>query len=168
MNTSNLADISQIIGSIAVVITLIFLILQIRQNTRAIEASTRQASLDADTAYLNMSVNNPEMLLAVTKPDMTDRDTVQLIQSLALFIRGRENDFAQYQRGVLDKATWERYKSSLIAVLSWERNRNFWNNSTANNTFDPDFVREVNRMIEKIPMLTMPIQDYYRQLLDKP
>ena len=38
MNTANLADISEIIGSMAVVITLIFLVLQMRENTRAIKA----------------------------------------------------------------------------------------------------------------------------------
>lgn len=48
MNLSDLASISEIVGSIAILVTLVFLALQIRQNTRAIEAS---ASQDADRNF---------------------------------------------------------------------------------------------------------------------
>jgi len=51
MNTSRLADISEIMSSIAIVITLIFLTVQMHQNTRAIEATARQGASDSDAQH---------------------------------------------------------------------------------------------------------------------
>lgn len=68
MNTSSLADISDIVGSIGIVITLIFLVLQMRENTRAIKASTRQAARDADAEALVSGIDHPEIILSWTKP----------------------------------------------------------------------------------------------------
>ena len=42
MNTSKLADISEIVSSIAIVATLIYLTIQVQQNTEALHASQRQ------------------------------------------------------------------------------------------------------------------------------
>jgi hypothetical protein len=50
MNTSKLADFSEIISSIAIVITLIFLTIQMKQNTQAIHAVGVQGALEADSA----------------------------------------------------------------------------------------------------------------------
>ena len=109
MNTSNLADLSEIIGSIAVVITLIFLVLQMRENTRAIKASTRQAARDAETQMVTTAIDHPSTVLGWTKQELTDEELIQYIFWLIGYFRNRENDWLQFQRGVMDEASWNRY-----------------------------------------------------------
>lgn len=161
MNISNLADISEIIGSIAVVITLIFLVLQMRENTRAIKASTRQSARDADSQAIIAAIEHPGAILAWTKPEMTDEEAVQHTFWLTLFFRNRENDWFQYQRGVMDKDTWERYKSSITATFMSERNRNWWFN-WGTLVFNPDYVAQVNSVLEKTPTHKEQVQDRFR------
>ncbi len=43
MNLSDLANLGQVIGAVAVVISLIYVALQIRQNTNAVRAATAQS-----------------------------------------------------------------------------------------------------------------------------
>ena len=50
MTLQDLGDLGDLIGGIAVVITLIYLAVQIRQNTALITAQTVQASVDATSA----------------------------------------------------------------------------------------------------------------------
>ena len=161
MNTSNLADISEIIGSIAVLITLIFLVLQMRENTRAIKAATRQSARDADSQALVSAIDHPQAILAWTKPDMTDEEVVQHTFWLTLFFRNRENDWFQYQRGVMDADTWDRYKSSITATFLSERNRNWWLN-LGTSAFNPDYVAQVNLILEKTPIHKEPVQDRFK------
>jgi len=47
MDRSKLADLSEIVSSIAIVITLIFLTVEVRQNTNALHAQSRQSVLEA-------------------------------------------------------------------------------------------------------------------------
>ena len=161
MNTSNLADISDIIGSIAIVITLAFLVLQMRENTRAIKASTRQSARDADSQALVSAIDNPGAILAWTKQEMTDEEAVQHTFWLTLFFRNRENDWFQYQHGVMDEDTWERYKSSITVTFLSERNRNWWINlGTA--VFNPSYVEQVNEILAKTPIHKEQVHDRFR------
>ena len=161
MDTSNLADISEIIGSFAVIVTLIFLVLQMRENTRAIKASTRQSARDADSQAIVAAIDHPGAILAWTKQDMSDEEAVQYFFWLTLFFRNRENDWSQYQRGVMDKDTWERYKSSITATFLSERNRNWWFNFGAT-VFQPDYVAQVNEILDKTPIHKETVQDRFR------
>ena len=144
MNTSNLADISDIIGSMGIVITLIFLVLQMRENTRAIKASTRQAARDADAQNLITGIEHPIIALSVSKLEMTDEDAVQRTLWLILFCRSRENDWLQYQHGVMDEATWKRYTGAITTTFRSEQSRNWWVNY-GSSAFDPGFGKDTSK-----------------------
>ena len=45
MNTSKLADISEILSSLAILATLVYLTIQVQQNTEALQANQRQSHL---------------------------------------------------------------------------------------------------------------------------
>lgn len=158
--------IGEIIGVIAVIASLLYVGKQLRQNTQAIEATSRQGALDADTNFLNQIINYPDLYLSITNPEPTDEELVRYFFSLILFVRGRENDWAQYQQGVMDEATWERYKISIFAYLAYERNRNWWTNYGVSR-FDPQFVAVVNDIIEKTPVRQGQVRDYLRPYFEK-
>lgn len=164
MNTSKIADISEIVSSVAIVITLVFLALEMQQNTRAIEASTRQAALGGDTQFLMEALSNPEIIIAWTKPELTDVEVLQHFYSLVLFVRYHESSWAQYQRGILDEATWLRYRKSISEVFQYERNRIWWRNY-GQLTFESDFVAEVNALLETEPVNRNRLPDELRTFI---
>ena len=167
MNTSNIADISDIIGSIGIVITLIFLVLQMRENTRAIEASIRQAARDADAQGLMAGIEHPGVGVAMSKPEMTDEEAIRSTYWLVLFCRNMENDWLQYQRGVMDEASWKRYTSAITTTFRSERSRNWWVNY-GTSAFNPGFVEEVNGILEKTPVSKVQRQIWYKTLFESP
>ena len=87
--------------------------------------------------------------------------------SLILFFRNRENDFAQYQQGVLSEADWQRYITSLTYLLGTERIRNFWINY-GRRRFEREFVVIVNDIVEKTPVVQGQVQDRYRSFFESP
>jgi hypothetical protein len=167
MNTTKLADISEIVSSIAIVITLVFLTIQMHHNTQAIEATSRQGALDADSNFLNQIISNPDLFLSITSPEPTEEGLVRHFASLILFFRGLENDWAQYQQGVMDEATWERYKISISSYMAYERNRNWWMNYGVLR-FDPQFVAVVNDLIQEAPLRHGQIPDLIRSYFESP
>jgi hypothetical protein len=55
----DLADLAELIGAVAVVLSLLYLAAQIRQNTRAVRGSTYQAGTDSVTSFMSLVVGHP-------------------------------------------------------------------------------------------------------------
>ena len=72
MNWTMIAVIAEILSSAAVLVTLIYLAVQTRQNADAIQANTRQAILDADQQLIMAVMASPELDAIFFKPDLTD------------------------------------------------------------------------------------------------
>jgi hypothetical protein len=151
MNWTMLSAVGQILSSVGVLVTLIYLAIQTRQNTASIQASTRQAILDADQKFLFRVMDDPNLILSRYKPELTDEDKIRLSAYWVSFFRMRENNWFQYQNGVLDKATWESYRSSIMAVAS-ARFHTWWKNyAVARRALDPKFISLVDEMLANTP-----------------
>lgn len=156
MNTSKLADISEIVSSIAIVATLIYLTIQLQQNTEALHAGQRQITAATDIQYLYKEVDNPNLVFARTKSDLTDEEKIQVYSMLAIYLRMRELDWVQYQNGALDKSIWTTYQSTIIGTLSYSNNRAMWQKISPL-LLDQRFVAHVNELIAGSPVTDQPI-----------
>ncbi len=106
MNWMMISVIAEILSSAAVLVTLIYLAIQTRQNADAIQANTRQAILDADQQFIMAVMASPELDAIFFKPELTDDEKVRLSTFLLTHVRVRENNWFQYQAGVLDHVSW--------------------------------------------------------------
>jgi len=148
MNWSELSAISEFLGSVVIVITLIYLSIQTRQNADAIMANTRQEVLAADQRLLLNFVNDPELELIRYKPDLTDEEKARLGWVFVTFTRMRENNWLQYQNGVLDKDTWDSYRNSIVAMFGNVKGKAWWQNYIVDpGLLDPQFTAEVNELL---------------------
>ena len=68
MNWEALSAIGEIVGAGAVLITLIYLAVQMRQNTASVQASIRQAILQEDQALVYRMFDDPGVILLRYKP----------------------------------------------------------------------------------------------------
>jgi hypothetical protein len=162
MNLSDLASVSEIVGSIAILATLIFLALQIRQNTRAIEASASQDAADAESNALVQMLSYPEVATCLTKDELTDVEVVRLFAYLSLLLRAHEQYWRQYELGVIDEATLARYQGALVAQLSFPSSRNWWAAYQAR--FDRRFSSRVNSLLRDAPVQTGDVVDRQRRM----
>lgn len=163
MSLSDLASVSEIVGSIAILVTLIFLLFQMKQNTRAIEASSSQDAAETESNAIVQLLNHPDIAIALTKDELTDVEAVRVFAYLSLLLRAHEQYWRQYQLGVIDDVTLARYEGSLVAQLSFPSSRNWW--SVYQARFDRGFSARVNGLLKDAPIQTQNIVERYRAIL---
>ena len=154
----NLAD---VIGAIAIVVTLIYLTIQIRQNTNALHAQSRQSLIAAGQAELFALIDHPDIAINQLKtPPLTPQECVKLNFWLSAVMRAREFAWLQYHSGVLDEIQWRTEAGVIQHVLAPDNCRTWWE-SVGRNYFPVEFVKVVDNVlrasavpIERLPLFT--------------
>jgi len=153
MSIEELGALGERVGAIASVVLLAYIAIQIRhsskmleQNTRAIQASTRQAFTAQDQAYLSSALDPSVLAVAVAKleagQELSPLELSQLIGRQHVNFRVFESAFSQHRRGVLDAGEWERYRIIIGFLLrADEPAREMW--AGMRELFHPDFIAEV-------------------------
>jgi len=143
--------IAQVVGSVAILVTLLYLAMGVRLNTAAILSGSRQESLNAELQVLRMIYDDP--MTSFSQPLEPGLEGLkQRAVDFSLF-RLREHQWLQYRDGLLDQATMTSYLTILVSnIRTEERIRQHWNQVSAG--FAPGFVAEVDRLLaEKAPVL---------------
>ena len=117
MTLSDLANIGQVVGALAVVGSLIFVGLQVRQNTKSNQASALQLNADYWLNYMT-ALADPRLgkLYAMGASGHTDFDNEQFGQFFLLCrltFMGCENQHFQYRRGLLDRDAYAGYETTI-------------------------------------------------------
>ncbi|MGK0259952.1 MAG: hypothetical protein ACI96M_003396 [Candidatus Azotimanducaceae bacterium] len=152
MNWTKASAMAEILSSVAILVTLVYLAIEIQQNTAATQAEVRQSMLEVDQQHLQLFIDDPSLNLLWYKPELTDEERVRLSYFIITHLRMRESNWLQYEAGVLDRVTWESYKGSLIAIFASPQTRTWWKNFGVQRLFDTRFIAEVDDLIEKGPI----------------
>lgn len=152
MERSKLADLSEILSSIAIVITLVYLTIEIRQNTNALAGQTRQAVLASAQAELTQLLENPDLVvtMASTGPLESPQQHVRMDAWLSQTMRGREFAWLQYQAGTIDQAQWDTETAVLLSIFDSPLNRVWWERM-GRHAVGPDFGAFVDNAFEQNP-----------------
>jgi hypothetical protein len=138
---------SELIGAVAVVVSLVYLALQIRQNTRAIRGST----LDAITAHmqeeLRWSSEMPEIFRkALEDPEeLTFEESWRLSEFVTAAFTARQNEYHQYKQGLLDEDVWASVENIIRIFMGMAWVQNWWQEYGRKNLSE-SFVRKVESL----------------------
>jgi hypothetical protein len=137
MNNEKLRGLLDLAGASAVLIGLVFVGLELRQNTAAVEAASLQNLTDASSEYLLMLASDVE-LARIWLDASRDRSQLSEIDTTRYFFLTRarwlrmQNAYLQWRRGTLSDEDWSIY-SDLICVTgtdgalgrtaTWEEHR---------------------------------------------
>jgi len=152
MNWTKASAVAEILSSVAILVTLVYLAIEIRQNAEATQADTRQAILAADQEFLHVLLLEPELVLARHQEELDDEERIRLSIQLVAMLRMREMNWIQHQNGTIDDITWRAYLGSLVAVLSAPQSRVWWQNYGVERIFDPRFISLVNELLTDAPV----------------
>lgn len=153
MKLEKLSALAELVSAVAIVVTLGYLAVQTQQNTTAVQASVRQAMLVDDLGLIQMQLDNPILITGRSgAADLSDDELVRLGTNLLGLFRTRENQWLQYQNGVIDERTRRTYQTAIPAVLSTEFMRSWWRNRSQRGEFDESFVIVVNNLLGKHPL----------------
>ncbi len=148
MSLDSLVAISQVIAAVAVVPSLIFLAIQLRQNTNAVRASSIQSLVQSLSANAQSWVEN-ESLIAIalkanTSPEeLTEVELARLHFWFVMAIRRFEGVYFQESLGLVDRAFIEGFERSHISIIASKSGRIWW--SKAKDVFNSGFVSYVEQ-----------------------
>lgn len=109
-------------SALAVLLGLVFVGLELRQNTAAVEAATFQAITDASSESLMTRATNDEFQ-RITSKALIDFESLTEMERRRFFLVDRanwvryQNAYSQWQRGTLTDKDWQLY----TAVICGEK-----------------------------------------------
>ena len=139
LGLSDWANVAEIGAATGVVISLIFVGLELRSNTEATQAATREAINQKDMAYLSLRLDSSVLATAHAKQDngeaLSPLEESQLIHEEYVNFIAFEHSFYQYRKGVLEAEEWSRHENivrlqierSSQAQEMWKRKRRTFN-----------------------------------------
>jgi hypothetical protein len=122
MNWEAISTISELVGVVVVVVTLCYVAVQIRQNTNAILANSRQTLLDADLGLISDFIDHaidPHLIGDEVK--LTPEDERRFTWLLVKAVRIREFAWHQYKAGNLDEKSWQSYMAPVAGMFATNR-----------------------------------------------
>ena len=150
MNWQALGAVSDFIAAIAVILTLGYLAIQIRQNTKAIAG----ASIDSITNHGFQELRWAAELLELHRKAESDPDSLTEIERRKIVIwglasiRNRQNEYFQWKHGSLRDEVWRASESILPGIILGNSVVRTWFESpAAKQVFAGDFYEHVSRLV---------------------
>lgn len=148
MTLDDLGNVGDFIAAIAVVVSLIYVAIQVRQNPRIVKAATHHSSSRAWSELERALGADPETVRTLLKGgrnyaelDLEERFRYSLLMRAILHLH--EDDFVQTQEGLIDAKRSERYRRSLEKALAEPAARAWWAENA--DLFSEEFQEQVAR-----------------------
>jgi hypothetical protein len=150
MNLTDLANLGQVIGAIGVMITLVYLAIQIRGNTRVASAQARHAISEF---VLRISIFRAEHADRFAKlesgVELTDGDRVFQYWSHVQLMLHAETYFHHHQLGLMPEGHWHGYARFMTKYIQSAGFREVWDDIGPG--FSEDFAGWLDGLLANVP-----------------
>jgi hypothetical protein len=152
MDINTLAAWGEFIGGIAVVVSLIYLASQIRQNSKLLRAATASATIAATADFASLVVQDSEVA-RIFREGMADRsslseDDMQRFDALLTMVfTALSQEYQFFVDGVMARSIWENRTLSLRRVLLLPGYRQWW--TEWGDTYPDEFRNLVDGLIRE-------------------
>ena len=151
MNWEAAGAIGEIIGALAVFLTLIYLALQIRHNTKAVQASAVDASISKVTSVRQSMYENAEVagiyVKGIANPDDLDEESLTRFRLIMHNIfMAISNIYSQTSIAGLSASMWESQLVILTRLVTTPGGRWFWKEYQLE--FDETFREQVEIILQ--------------------
>ena len=149
MTLDQLYMLAEIIAAMAMIVSLIYVGVQVRENTRATRATAAQSFVDTMNGYVGL-INSSNSLADVLDKGSAGLANIrggEVIQFSAFHDQSFiafESFFYQWRDGILDERLWDTYRHALVDLLHMKGGTEWWEKRC--HWFSQDFVREVERL----------------------
>ena len=124
-----LGNYGEFVGAIAIVITLVYLAIQVRQNTRMMRASIRQARSDNAVHLYSLAATS---VVAEIREKESRGEALTEVEEERMFLwniciwRQQQTTFFQARDGLLDAQTGDEQATIVRALMLFPSARRFW------------------------------------------
>jgi hypothetical protein len=132
MTLQDLGNIGEFVAAVGVIVSLIYLAFQIRQNTSSVRTSMIHDSASR-AADLTKAIAAQKELAHIFRTGLggfehleDDDDIVRFVMLLSTMFREYDDLFFQYRAGTITSESWEAWRYSLRSILSNPGFPPFW------------------------------------------
>ncbi len=130
MSTEVITVVAEVVGVIAVIVSVLYLANQVRQGTEVARSVARQGIADAAMAEASSVVDNPDLAKLLyseisggsLEPHEEYRLQLFVFRSLRLY----ENVHYQFTRGMLEPEEWAAFRTNLELLFELNVYNRFW------------------------------------------
>ncbi|MBW2726155.1 MAG: hypothetical protein JRE71_17395 [Deltaproteobacteria bacterium] len=152
MTISELGSIGEFVSAVAVVITLIYLSVQIRQNSATTRAHIRQSLADSQVIYIGTRATDPFVRQVVGKmfagQEVDEQEAFGLRMHIVAGIRMYENYFAQQAIGTMVPEDWRAIREIIKFHFRFPAYRETF--SLIESGWNREFASEVRKIIDEL------------------
>jgi hypothetical protein len=154
MNWDAIVAISQLVAAVGVVLSLIFVGLQIKQNTRALQRNEHNSTMEQWTV-IRMAIAKNRDIAELMTAGLHDERRLDAADQLRLEQMLQENAWAAFhiwdrtQRGIFPKGTFEATGGALLDTLLRTPGGGSWWRKAKHIGFPPGFVLDVDAVLAK-------------------
>jgi len=154
MSLSDLASIGNLVSGIAVLISLIYLALQVRQAERNQQASIRQGRATRAVDII-LAAGDPSYAEALPKgtagaADITPAEFGQFAAIYGAFLASAEDTFLQHDEGLLSEAVFASFRESWRQTLAQPGVRALW--KLRRHGFEAGFAAFMDTLMAEAPV----------------
>ena len=131
MSLEEIYFIGEIIAAAAVIGSLVYVDMQLRQNTLTIRVAAGQAHVDAYDTLLQRITDHPDMVdlwvrAAADFNALSPAEQTRVLAFVGVMFRNFEGAYIQHQQGVLDDRFWEGMLRSMADQYQHAAVKTFW------------------------------------------
>ena len=131
MNLNDLANIGQVIGAVAVVVSLFYVAHQIRQNTNAVRSATAQAVHEHFANWYQLVAAESELskIVATGLRDygsLSEEERVRFIATFMSFLSYSQNAFLKWREKLLAPPLWMGWELVIMNLVCAPGGKAFW------------------------------------------
>jgi len=131
MSLNDLANLAQVIGAIAVVISLIYVALQIRQNTNAVRSATAQSVHEHFANWYHLIAADAELSRIAANglrdyQSLSETERTRFISAFMSFLSYSQNAFLKWRQGLLAPSLWLGWEQVMMNLFGAPGGKAFW------------------------------------------
>ena len=161
MSLEQLSYAAQVVGTVGVILSLIFVGLQIRQNTAALQRNEHNSTM-AQWSVIRMAIaENREIGVLMTsglngEQALDTADQLRINQLLAEYVWAAFHIWDRTRRGLFPKGTFELTGGALLCEVLGTPGGEAWWHTAKNTGFIPEYVADVDAMLAANSRISIP------------
>jgi len=153
MTIMEFGAIGEFVGAIAVVVTLVYLAIQMRQNTNALKLTAVRSVTEELQDMFSLAASDRELTEIIVKASresgLQGTERARYYMFTNNLVRVYENAYLQSRVGVIDKAHWEGMTRMMIDYTSMAAFQGFW--ADRKHWVSNDFQEYMDKKVVPVP-----------------
>jgi len=151
LKTTSLKDTLELVGIAAVVLGLVLVAYELRQNNEQLAEQSRQSVADGIRQITLSVATSPDLARLLSREtsleEMTGSERMQFAAWFVAWLKSAEHAFIQHQDGILDEEIWLARRNQAIGML--EREKFVYLYQTNKENFVPAFIAHIDEVLNE-------------------